>query len=93
MKTSAFGFLRQLVQPTTVERIGDDNRRGGWTFNCRLDLPASTLVTRVIGVPHPSYFAPGNLLAEELRALARAAPPPVLDRSPSVGRVMAAETL
>lgn len=73
MTTSAFGFLRRMTNPAKVERIGDDDRRGGWAFGCALQLSKSTLETRVIGVPHPSYYAPGDLLAGELRALAGAA--------------------
>lgn len=67
MNTSAFGFLAALAKPAAIERLGDQNRRGGKTFNCRLDLGGSTLETCVIGVPHPSYYAPGPLLADKLR--------------------------
>lgn len=72
MNTSAFGYLHQLAEAATIEKIGV-SRRDGKTFTCRLDLGASKLETRIIGVPHPSYFAPGNLLADKLRALAAAA--------------------
>lgn len=71
MNTSAFGFLAALAKPETIKRVGDDNRRGGKTFTCRLDLNDSTLEMHVIGVPHPSYYAPGPLLANKLRILAQ----------------------
>ena len=69
MNTSAFGFLAALAKPAAIKRMGDQNRRGGKTFTCGLDLGSSILETRVIGVPHPSYYAPGHLLADKLREL------------------------
>lgn len=70
MNTSVFGFLWRLAGQPTIERVGEENRRGGKAFTCSLDLGVSTLETRVIGVPHPSYYAPGDRLAGYLRALA-----------------------
>ncbi len=75
MNTSAFGFLHQLASGAEIEKVGV-SRRDGKTFSCRLDLCASTLETRVIGVPHPSYHALGNVLEDTLRALSATAPVP-----------------
>ena len=70
LNSSAFGFLWHLAGQPTVDRVGDDNRRGGRSFACSLGLGTATLQTQVIGMPHPSYLSPGDRLARHLRALA-----------------------
>jgi hypothetical protein len=74
LNTSAFGFLHQLASPAEIEKAGV-SRRDGKTFTCRLDLQTSTLETRIIGVPHPSYYAPGQVLEDRLRTLTAATVP------------------
>ena len=71
MNTSAFGFLARIAGSVAIEKIGV-SRRDGKAFTCNLDLGESRLKTCVIGVPHPSYHASGDLLADELRAQAAA---------------------
>ena len=66
MNSSAFGLLNSKASGPPSKRIGDDNRRGGWTFPARLPLRTGELVTIVIGIPHPSYMRIGPKLSEAL---------------------------
>lgn len=67
--SSAFGLLRRTADFPSYRRFSDEGRRGGWAFEARFKLTGNTLEATVVGVPHPSYFAPGLLLSERLREL------------------------
>lgn len=65
--SSAFGLLRARAGYPSYRKVSDDGRRGGWAFDARLDLcDGDELAATVIGVPHPSYHAPGPVLSEML---------------------------
>jgi hypothetical protein len=68
--TSAFGLLRREAGYPDVRQIGESGRRGGKAFDWQIKLGDVTLSTTVIGVPHPSWYAAGPLLLQELATLA-----------------------
>jgi len=62
--SSAFGFLRRELGAASIRQFSE---QGGWAFDASIPLEGDdVLETIVIGVPHPSYHAPGPLLAERL---------------------------
>jgi hypothetical protein len=69
MDTSPLGFLARELRTAPPYQIGDENRRGGRQIDCSIRLITSTLNARVVGVPHPSYHAPGPQLSKILQAL------------------------
>lgn len=70
MASSAFGLLHSQSDFRSPAPVVDEGRRSGWTFDALLTLSGrDTLSTRVVGVPHPSYFALGPLLEARLRTL------------------------
>ena len=70
--TSPLGFLAHQLCAHSSRKIGDANRRGGKQIDCSIRLTTSTIDVHVIGVPHPSYHAPGPQLSNILQMLARA---------------------
>lgn len=68
--SSAFGLLRAAAGYPPFRRFGDEGRRGGWAFDGTLALgDADHLQATIVGVPHPSYHAPGPVLSEMLTEL------------------------
>lgn len=67
--SSAFGLLWQTLGKPAYDRLGDNNRRGGWSFPAVIDLAGAELETLVVGIPHPSYLAIGPQLATALARL------------------------
>lgn len=72
--TTAFAFLMHKgeVKRWHVRAFGDDSETDGRCFTAELPLDAdgATLKVRVLGMPHPSYYAISDGLAETLRAQA-----------------------
>lgn len=69
-RTSAFGFLAREVGVNAPSPIDETNPREGRTICARIPLRNSSLSVRVIGVPHPSWFAPGPKLSGLLQMCA-----------------------
>ncbi|WP_162888223.1 hypothetical protein [Sphingomonas mesophila] len=70
--SSAFGLLRAQANSPTPTQFVDEGRRGGWCFEAKLPTADGVLQTSVVGVPHPSYFAPGPKLSQRLAEFVRA---------------------
>ena len=69
--TSAFGLLHARAGRPAWQVVGEEGSTGGWAFDAALPLlDGDILHTRIIGIPHPSWYAPGPLLMTELRAIA-----------------------
>ncbi len=72
--TTAFAFLMHKgeVKRGQVRAFGDDSETDGRWFTAKLPLDAdgANLKVRVLGMPHPSYYAISDGLAETLRAQA-----------------------
>lgn len=63
-RSSAFGLLRAKAGSPAPSKVIQENQRGGWLFSGQYRLDGGeSLPVSVIGVPHPSYFAPGEALA------------------------------
>jgi len=72
MNSSAFGLLWPKAGSPPYQRVGDESRRGGWSFPAHCQLADGEFETMVIGVPHPSYMEIGPQLAQSLASLAAA---------------------
>lgn len=71
-RTSAFGLLRREAGYRPVRKFGDDGAGGGRTFDAELPLGGGDSITvSVVGVPHPSWHAPGPILKHQLWELGR----------------------
>lgn len=73
--TSAFAFLMDeaKVRRSQVRSFGDDSETDGRWFVADLPLGDGTILpVRVLGMPHPSYYAIRDGLAEALRVQAAA---------------------
>lgn len=69
--SSAFGLVHAKAGSPPWRPFSDEGGRGGWIFKARLPLDdGDSFETSVIGVPHPSYYAPGPILSEMLREFA-----------------------
>lgn len=67
--SSAFGLLRATAGYPPHRRFSDD-ARAAWCFDATFNVQESdAIAATVVGVPHPSYFAPGPLLCERLTEL------------------------
>ena len=69
--TSAFGFLmnKMDVKRNAIRALGDNRALDGRTFSGTLPLVGGEeFATRVLGLPHPSYYCVGDRLREAIRA-------------------------
>ncbi len=70
--SSAFGLLRSKAGSPAKSFLIENGPRSGPNFEARFDLGESDdLNTRVIGIPHPSWYGPGEVLSKELSGLVR----------------------
>lgn len=71
-QTSAFGLLRREAGYLPVRKFGDDSKKGGRAFDAQLPLGGGdSIEVSIVGVPHPSWHAPGPILKHQLWEVAR----------------------
>lgn len=68
-QTSPFGFLARELSAHGPSLIEESAPREGKIMEVMIPLPTSLLPVRVIGVPHPSWHAPGPKLCSLFRNL------------------------